>query len=449
MHGLGSVRERWPRRGHRTAGRRRLGLVLALVGLFLSVAPPSHAQEQVTITLLYRQDGTGTAERWIEEFEALHPHIKVEWQPRTGSDWQEKLLLEMMAGTAPDVFEFWSPFNQQLRQRDLLLNLTPYMQRDFTEEEIADFYPAVWEASFTRFGRHAGEQYIMPRYINVMTFFYNKDRFHRAGVANPAELDAYDDWTWDTFREAARKLTVVHEDGARDYGVMLGIYSLPRVLNWIWGAGGDILDPQEPTRFIGHEAEAVAAIQFLSDIIWKDGSSPSTWGDSGWLSGRFAMIEDAMASTFRYKGIIDGRFEWDVIRRPAGPAGRPGYLVDDSFGIWAQTPHPEEAWQLVKFLVSKRGQEIMVEQSGLPPVRRSAAEAYFALDPNLNLRAFADAVMDARPTIYSRMPGNISEIHTLLWETISDSLLRNMQPYPVAIESIRSAIELLLQSDPE
>src|SRR5690606_13563793 len=48
---------------------------------------------------------------------------------------------------------------EQLRQKDLLLNLTPYMQRDFTEEEIADFYTAVWEASFTRFGRHAGEQY--------------------------------------------------------------------------------------------------------------------------------------------------------------------------------------------------------------------------------------------------------------------------------------------------
>jgi len=397
----------------------------------------------VTITLYYRADGV--AEKWIEEFEALYPHINVEFQARPGSGWEDQLLAQMISGTAPDVFEFWGAFGRQLEQRGLLLNLTPYVERDFTQEEIADFYPAVWESSFTRFGPRAGSQYRMPRYINVMVMYYNIDDFQEAGLMDPAQLDQLGEWTWEMFRQSARKLTV--RDAAGEitrYGVSLGISSVPRMLNWIWGAGGDLLDPNDPTRFIGHQDEAKLGARFLQEMIWEEEIAAPVHSATYFLQGRVSMLDDGMSEAFRLYNNSTGLFDMDVIRRPAGPAGRWSYLVDDSFGIWSGTPHPEEAWLLVRFLVSRKGQEILIANSGLPPVRRSASQAYFDLVPGYNLRAFADAVVESRPTIYSRMTGDIAQIDSAFWELFNLSIRSNQYAYDVAVDMIRPRIEALL-----
>jgi multiple sugar transport system substrate-binding protein len=418
---------------------------VAVCHLLLVMSSVAWASEQVSITLQYRPDrtGSGLVDEWIREFERNYPHISVKWQVWVGG-WQNKLLTEMLAGTAPDVFEFWSPFNQQLRQRGLLLNLTPYTKTDFTAQDIADFYPSVWETSFTRVGPQAGSQFIMPRYINVTVFHYNVEGFREAGIADPLERDSRGEWTWDLLRETARKLTRRDENQVTQYGAMLGINALPRVLNWIWGAGGDLIDPRDPRKFVGDTPEAEAGVQFLHTMIWEDGSASPSWGHTGFLNGTIPIIEEGMQAIFEvFAKTIGDAFAWNSVRRPKGPAGRAGYLVDDSFGIWADSPHPAEAWKLLEFLVSRQGQEIMVKHSGLPPVRRSAARAYLNLAPNHNLTAFAEAVMDGRPTIYTRMQGDVSQIHSTLWSMLTP-VLNNTQPYRVAVEGNRPKIEALI-----
>lgn len=78
-----------------------------LVTLVLFVAASSMA-EPVTIRFHYRGGGARTevVEEWIAEFEKQNPDIKVEWEIPSGS-WQDKLLVSMAAGSAPDVVEFW------------------------------------------------------------------------------------------------------------------------------------------------------------------------------------------------------------------------------------------------------------------------------------------------------------------------------------------------------
>jgi len=413
-----------------------------MLSLVLTAGNPTGAKEQVTISLLSQTASADCVAVQIAEFEKLHPHIRVESLFMTGG-WQDKLVTEMLAGTAPDAFEFWSPFNQQLRQRGLLLNLTPYMQRDFTAEDIADFFPTVWETSFTRIGPQAGSQFIMPRYINVMVFHYSIDRFRAAGLSEPLDLDARGEWNWQTLRDSARKLTI--RDGAQvtHYGAVISISSLPRVLNWIWGAGGDLIDPNDPSKFVGDTPEAEAGVQFICDMIWQDGSASPTFSSGLFINGTVGILEDGMGVVPTLRKRIGDNFRWNSVRRAEGPAGRPGYLVDDSYGIWAESPHPDETWELVKFLVSREGQEIMVKYSGYPPVRRSAVRAYLNLAPDHNLRAFADAVADSRPTIFSRMQGDIATLYSTLWAMLT-SVLNNSQPYRVAVEAYRSQIEALL-----
>jgi len=428
----------------RRAGRPGPGLGfslgLALLWLFAAVIPAA-AGERVTLTLQYPNE-PGVVAAWIEEFEALYPHIDVEWQVRPGGDWQSVLITQMIANTAPDVFEFWGAFGQDLARRGLLLDMRPYVERDFTAEEIADFYPVAWESSFTQFGARKGTQYQMPRYINIMVMHYNETHFQEAGLESPLSLDARGAWTWETFREAARKLTRGDGSAVSRWGAVVSTSSLPRMLNWVWGAGGDFFDPEDPTRFIGDEPAAARGIQFLHDLIWQDGSAPAA--DSGNLfpAGNASIYETGFAEVPRY--MDTNPFAWNIVQRPAGPAGRPGYLVDDSFGIWSGTSHPEEAWLLVKFLVSKRGQEILVEKNRIPPVRGSAAQRYFELDPNLNLRAFADAVMDGRPSIISRIAGDVAQVSNELIAMLQSVLRRNEQPYELAVQGAKPRIERII-----
>jgi multiple sugar transport system substrate-binding protein len=283
----------------------------------------------------------------------------------------------------------------------------------------------------------------MPRYINVMTFHYNIDRFLAAGLPDPSELDRQGQWTWETLRETARKLTRRDSDQAIHYGATLSSQSLPRVLNWIWGAGGDLLDPQDPTKFVADTPQAETGMQFLCSMMWEDAIASPSFAHTGFLNGTVPIVEEGMQGIFQFRDVIGDAFEWDSIRRPAGPVGRPGYLVDDSFGIWVDTRHPEEAWQLLKFFVSREGQAIMIKHSLLPPVRRSAASTYLKLAPDHNLGAFIDAVADSRPTVYSRMLGDISQIQSALWEMLQ-SALRNTQPYRVAVDAYRPRIKALL-----
>src|SRR5690606_22560678 len=92
-------------------------LLIALLVFSFSVAA-----ERVTLQFQYR-NAPGVVAAWIEEFEALYPHIDVEWEVRPGGDWQSLLITQMIANTAPDVFEFWGAFGQDLARRGLLLDL--------------------------------------------------------------------------------------------------------------------------------------------------------------------------------------------------------------------------------------------------------------------------------------------------------------------------------------
>src|SRR5690606_11638583 len=269
-------------------------------------------------------------------------------------------------------------------------------------EDIADFYPVAWRSSFTQFGPNAGAQFQMPRYINIMVVHYNADHFQQAGLVDPLTLYRRGEWTWEAFREAARKLTRKDGDAVTRWGAVFSTGSMPRMLNWVWAAGGDFFDPAGRTRFVGDEPEAARGINFWHELIWQDGTAPATDSGSHFPAGNAALFETGLSEVPSYMDTID-HFEWNIVPRAAGPAGRPGYLVDDSFGVWSGTPHPEEAWLLVKYLVSRRGQEVLVMKNRYPPVRGSAAQMYFELDPARNLRAFADAVADGRPSIVSRI----------------------------------------------
>ncbi|OUC08578.1 hypothetical protein RY27_08140, partial [Litorilinea aerophila] len=164
-----------------------------------SAAAP--AQETTTIRFMSRAGARylPTYEEVLAtDFREQNPNIEVQIEPAPDG-WQDKLLAQMVAGTAVDIFQAWGNIFFNWTERDLILDVQPYVDLTMTDEEVADYNEFQWEGLVMR-GIRVG----MPKYINLMTVTINKDLFDRYDVEYPPEDG---EWDHDDYYDMARRLT--------------------------------------------------------------------------------------------------------------------------------------------------------------------------------------------------------------------------------------------------
>src|SRR5207244_4432901 len=115
--------------------------------------------------------------------------------------------------------------------------------------------------------------------------------------------------------------------------------------------------------FAVNTPEAAQLFQTLQDMVFKSKVAPRSatlpTGFDPWQSGKLAMSMGGSWDTLRSRTYIGKRFEWDVAPLPKGPTGkRPNSPAGGAWSIAANSKHPNEAWAWVKFLTSKRSDEI-------------------------------------------------------------------------------------------
>ncbi|HET7560604.1 MAG TPA: extracellular solute-binding protein [Limnochordia bacterium] len=231
--------------------------VLLFAGATAALAVGCAAADPVTIVLDARAGSTsGKWSSWetlwkqdIADFEKTHPNIHVEYR----SDWDsQKITIEMAAGSAPDIFEMWGAFGYAWGQSGSLLDLNPFVKRDYTQADIQNFYPPQWDAGIVRYGPHAGERYGVPKYSNASVLYYNKDLFDQAGLGYPPDEDAAGRWTYDEMLAFAKKLTIKGSDGrTQRYGINFCLDCDGRYASFIWAYGGKVFNlPDQPDQYV-------------------------------------------------------------------------------------------------------------------------------------------------------------------------------------------------------
>ena len=118
--------------------------------------------------------------------------------------------------------------------------------------------------------------------------------------------------------------------------------------------------------------------------------------NQAFVSGRLAMVEDG---SWALRDILTGaQFRVGVAPLPAGPVRKATLATTDGFGIYAGTKHPEAAWELVKFLISKEYGRAMAKANFLQPARASLVDDWIGYirdefpqqTEDLDLAAFAE-----------------------------------------------------------
>jgi multiple sugar transport system substrate-binding protein len=332
------------------------------------------------------------AREMLSRFYAFNPDIIVFYTPDP-DDLAEAMLEEMRAGTAPDVMQGCCTFFPIWAQEGYLLDLRPFIERDLDAELLSDWDRAQLEA----LARPDGLQYGVPKFHGALALYYNKDLFDARGIPYPD-----DSWTQDEYLDAMRQLTLDDDgDGATDvWGGMIDV-SWDRVQVHLNAWGGNIVDPVDPTACALDEAPALAATEWLRARVWDD-KVMATRLDvqnlatrDAFIAGKVATVEDG---SWALKDILaKAPFRVGVAPLPAGPAGRVTLATTDGFGIFAGTQHPEEAWQLLKFLISDEYALAMARANFLQPAKASLVDEWVEMvreqypqAAEMDIAAFAD-----------------------------------------------------------
>lgn len=314
----------------------------------------------------------------------------------------EKLIATMVAGTAPDVFTSWRDNVTQYADRGQVLDIEPLVQRDYTSEDLKDFYPWQWEG----FVLPSGVRFGMPWYVNLWLLRYNKEMF------DAAELNPPDDtWDHDTYREAAIKMT----KWSNNRPDSLGLYYDPWNWDHYWYKiecwGGDIVDPSDNTRAVFNSEVALEAFEWSRKLLWDDKAMVQNLYMQGqgndstslFAAGRLGMIESALNPRQMVEQVAD-KVPWAYAHIPKGPVKRKVLGTADGYVIWQKSKVPDAAWELVKFISGTEYQLMKTKHDTRLPARFSALkewkklciDAYPVLD-NVNLDAAIEAMEQGYP----------------------------------------------------
>ncbi|MCA9740345.1 sugar ABC transporter substrate-binding protein [candidate division KSB1 bacterium] len=190
----------------------------------------------------------------LREFEQANPGVKVV-QESYVNQYREKILTSFAAGTAPDVLLLEAGYVPAFVNRNLLLDLNPYMERVGFDPQ--DYFPNVLAIA-----QRGGGLYAFPKDFTPLVVYYNRKVLRASGLPDP-----HPGWTWDDFVDMARHISRTGgQDGELDrYGAFF-LRQFYLYQPFIWLNGGDVLSP-DGMRATGYltSPETVATMQWLID----------------------------------------------------------------------------------------------------------------------------------------------------------------------------------------
>ena len=348
--------------------------------------------EDVTIRWMTRPDNPEEAAVYSgisDEISAALDGVTLVYEPGSneGAGYQQTLLTNLSAGTAPDVF--WIPGTDiaDFAKRNVILDLRSYA--DAAGHNDADFYPGPMAQLTTELatGQPGNALWGLPRDVSTFALYVNLDLIAEAGADNPLDLEAAGEWDWDAFNQVVDDVAALGGE-VKGYGqsAWWGPYGA-----WLNAAGGGFFNADRTACGLDTDA-SIAGITAMRDLY--SGSSVIPYGEDPeppFRAGTVGMFQNGRWAT---PGIRTVDFDWDVVGLPSGPAGPGNWLFWGAYVVNAATENPEAAWQLVAALTQADIQaQISANGANVPSrVSQEALDAFLTFTPPANNQAFLDGL---------------------------------------------------------
>ncbi len=363
------------------------------------------------------QQSQSFATEFNTRFNAKYPRITAVLEPFTGSSWKErseKYTAMAVAGEMPEVVWFSATFLRPFLIKGTARELDSYIKKDWKQTEIDDFYKGPFDGM-----KIDGKQMAIPVTINNNIMYVNKNHLREAALPYPS-----DTWTREQFLDYAQKLT---KRGGERWGFDMHFDNLDRNATWIMMNGGephDVKDGPMVTKLTYDTPKAIEGLQFIHDMRWKHQISPLGNDQRGGLGGVDAFL-NGKTSIFMVAtndaGNISAKapalgLDWDFLALPKGAGGHGARVSMDGYVIDKQSKVGDQAWTVVKEMLSPEIAPARSEIRRLTSPRRSGSpsweKAYEGTNAKLS-RMLAD-VARADPRAFwkdSDLIGGIMEKH--------------------------------------
>lgn len=282
----------------------------------------------------------------IDGFNKLYPQIKViPVQFSNNADGNLKVDTSLAMGTGIDViFNFGVNRVDARANAGLLLDLTPYIQRDGF-----DVKAELGENIYTNENKY----YSLPATNNAYCVFLNKTMLDAAGLKTPSS------WTIDEFYDYARKLTkdgVYGSDSLRVPNQWLFMATNTFAENpWYKADGTSNLGDERYAKALKlHKAAEDEGIQYP----YTQYVSTKISTQDNFLNGKVAMAiyGNSLTRNLTNKAKYPHDFVVEVAPLPVMEKGDVNYNVGGYYGylgINGQTSEPEASWLLLKYLCTQ------------------------------------------------------------------------------------------------
>ncbi|WP_308798241.1 ABC transporter substrate-binding protein [Agromyces silvae] len=343
--------------------------------------------EDLTATITYGlwdQSQVAAIEDSIAGFNEMYPNITVNLSVTPFSEYWTKLQTQASSDTLPDLFWMNGPNIQLYALNGKLEPITGAV-------DAGDIDPANYPESLVDLYTVDDVAYGVPKDMDTIGVWVNRELFDRAGVEVPA-----DDWTWDDFQATAAEIsTALAAEGS--YGAAGGMDGQTTYYNTIFQAGGSVIEGQSS----GYASpEAQEGIQFWTDLI-ASGGSPTiaqltdTSADQWYTSGKLAMYWGG--SWFR-SALTDVPFvdSVDVLPLPRGTE-QATVIHGVSNVVAAASGEKQAAQALQVYLASEEAQQAQGDFGSVIPAFAGTQNSFGESLPQANLRVFLDAVDYSRP----------------------------------------------------
>lgn len=297
--------------------------------------------------------------------------VSVSYESVPWDDAADKLTVLGTSGQLPDVITTHPSWLGQFTEADWILPVD-----DYVEEHRDEFVEAVKSINWAQEKEKYGHVYSIPDGFMVKGIFYRKDWVEEIGY----EIPTGEDWTYDAYFDLIKALT---DKEQKRYGNSFrgarGAFD-PLLTYLQTFSGGYTYD--EEGNFVLNTPECVEALEKWGEI-YKDGYVPEdsvNWGFVEMVDNFTGGLTGTVSNDSEVAKACEEKMdpsEWGVLPMPVSTVD--GKLLNTagspySYTISKNSEYPEEALQLIDFLVQPENNIEYCKLGGLIPIKNDVGD---------------------------------------------------------------------------
>jgi len=389
-------------------------------------------------------DDTGTLPDLIDKFNKQHKgefQVKYREMPSDTGQYFDQLKTEFQAGGGEiDLIGGDVIWPAQFAAQGWIVDFSDRMP----ESEQSKYLPGPIE-SLTYDGKIWG----VPWYTDAGMLYYRRDLLEQSGISTPPK-------TWTELKEMALQ---VSQDTGTKYGfVFQGADYEGGVCDgceYIFTHGGNVLDPQDPSKVVVDSPEAIAGLTTEQSMV-TDSVAPqavSTYTeeetDPAFLNGDAVFARNwpymyALAGTSDFPNVKP-----EQIAVAPLPVGEPEPTIASTLGGWnflvnAASEMQDEAWEFIQFMTSEPSMKYRAVKATLLPTLKSLYNDPEVVEAIPVIKLGKEAIEHTRPRPVSPYYGDMS---LEMAEQFSDVVKGDTSPEEAA-KTLKQSLEDIIEQAP-